>query len=321
MNTILERVNVFPASYLNRDIESQNGKLFHVYALELQDLYQAIETLGELNDINKQSGVVLDLIGENLRQRRNGLDDERYRIFLAIANVKRSAKGDIYTLNEVTSRIVAGFGNLFKINELCYDDGVRLLDGGAFLDATYPLSGSLKQPATFEVILLGSPNELEVIFEFNKAIFDIKAGGVRAIVSYRFEIKLSESLSFNRPSNVFDGSWNLNGFSYLSGDKVKIIPFEIALGNGAEPGGNLREPEFDDTGLQNEIIRKLVVITTDIEGNQFFEIKVRPAELVGLTVNEIALYNEDGGLMVLSSFQGKSKDIFTTFTFVLSEDI
>jgi hypothetical protein len=224
-------------------------------------------------------------------------------------------------LNEVTSRIVAGYGTLFKINELCYNDGVRLLDGGLFLDGTYPLSGSLKQPATFEVILVGSPSELEVVFEFNKAIFDIKAGGVRAIVSYRFDIKLSDSINFNRPSNVFDASWSLNGFSYLSGDKVKIIPFEIALGNGAEPGGNLRDPEFDDTGLQNELIRKLVVITTDIEGNQFFEIKIRPAELVGLTINEIALYNEDGGLMVLSSFPGKSKDIFTTFTFVLSEDI
>lgn len=321
LDQILDRVNVFPASYFNRDLNSQNGKMFQVYARELKDLYDAAESLRTINDLNTQSGIVLDLIGENLRQRRNGLDDDTYKIFLSIANAKRNAVGDIFTLNEVTNRIVAGYGSLFQILELCYQDGTRFLDGGSFLNGEYPLSGSLSQPATIEVILLGSPNELEVIFEFNKAIFDIKAGGIRAIVSYRFNIKLSSILTFNIPSGTLDSSVNLDAFWFLSGSKINLIPFEIALGNGAEPGGIMREPEFDDTSLQNEIVRKLVTITSDTSGNRFFTIEIKPAELIGQRVNEIALYNEDGGLMALSSFKGKDKDQFTTLTFAFEEDL
>lgn len=321
LESILDRVSVFPASYFNRDVESQNGKMFQVFARELKDLYDAADTLTFINDINKQSGVVLDLIGENLRQRRNGLDDDRYKIFLSIANAKRSSIGDIYTLNEVTNRIVAGYGSLFKIIELCYNEGVRYLDGSLLLNGEYPLSGSLSQPATLEVILIGLPEELEVIYEFNKAIFDIKAGGVKAIVSYRFNLPLSRMLTFSLPSGYLNANVSLDGFWKLSGKKVKLIPFEIALGNGAEPGGILRAPEFTDTVLQNEVFRKLAIITSDENENQIFSIIIKPAELIGQRINEIALYNEDGGLMALASFPGKDKDQFTTFTFAFEEDI
>ncbi|TGL06507.1 phage tail protein [Leptospira bouyouniensis] len=321
MTPVMEIIKNYPSSYLNQNEDSDTGKRWQIIAPEFQEINAAIETLYFLKDFSRQSGRILDLIGQNVRQKRNGLDDEKFKIFLSIANSKRQSKGDIYSLNEIGNRIVAGSGNLFEIRELCYLEGTRFLDGSILLNGEVPLSGSLKQPATIEIVLNGRINDLKVISEFNQAIADIRAGGVEAIISYRFEIYLSEMLKFNFRNIEFDGSWPLDGSSLFSGDRVEIIPFEIAVGTGAEPGGNLREPEFEDTGLQTEVLRKLCAIRRTSEGLQEFSMKIKTGEAIGDSINEIGIFRESGEPFALFSFPGKPKDGYINYEFVIREGL
>lgn len=321
MMPVMDIIKKYPSSFLNQNENSDTGKRWQIVAPEFEAIHSAIETLYFLKDFSRQSGVVLDLIGQNVRQKRNGLDDEKYKIFLSIANAKRDSKGDIYSLNEIGNRIVAGSGNLFEIKELCYLSGTRYLDGSFLFNGELPLSGSLKQPATIEIVLNGRINDLKVVSEFNQAIADIKAGGVEAIISYRFEIYLSEMLKFNIRNPDLDGSWSLDGSSLLSGERVEIVPFEIAIGTGAEPGGILREPAFEDTGLQSEVLRKLCVIRRTSEGLQEFSMKIKPGEAIGNSINEIGIFRESGELLALFSFPGKPKDGYINYEFVIREGI
>ena len=319
MINILDTISKYPPSYLNRDINSDTGKRWSILMPEFDEVNAALDSMYGLKDFSNKSGKMLDLIGQNLRQNRIGLDDEKYKIFLSIANSKRQSKGDIFSLNEIGNRIVASQGNLFEIRELCYLKGTRYLDGTYLLNGDIPLSGSLKQPATIEIVLNGRVNNLRVFTEFNKAMDEVRVGGVEAIISYRFEIYLSEMLKFNFRNTDFDGSWNLDGSTLLSGDNLELIPFEIAVGTGAEPGGILREPEFEDSGLQNEVLRKLCSIRRTAEGLQEFSLKIKPGEVIGDSINEIGIFRESGDPFALFSFPGKPKDRYINYEFVIKE--
>ncbi len=321
MISAVETISKYPVSYLNQKSDSDTGKRWLIVFPEYNELSEALDSMYELKDFSSKSGLVLDFIGQNLRQSRNGLDDEKYKIFLSIANSKRQSKGDLFSLNEIGNRIVAGQGNLFEIRELCYQSGTRFLDGTWLLNGDIPLSGSLKQPATIEIILNGRVESLKVISEFNQAMSEVRAGGVEAIISYRFEIYLSEMLHFNFRNTDLDGSWNLDGSTLLSGDVLELIPFEIAVGTGAEPGGNLRAPEFEDTGLQTEVLRKLCSIRRTSEGLQEFSMKIKPGEVIGDSINEIGIFRESGEPFALFSFSGKPKDRYINYEFVIREGL
>ncbi|MCE9500935.1 MAG: phage tail protein, partial [Leptospira sp.] len=95
---------------------------------------------------------------------------------------------------------------------------------------------------------------------------------------------------------------------------------EIAFGDGGLISGEPREPEESDTGLQNEILRKLVIIQENPDGSREFIGILKQAELVGNEINEIALFNEDGDLLFIRTFPTKQKDNLIIYDFVIKEE-
>lgn len=150
LNEILEK---YPSSIFTRDPDSTIAKKWEVELELLNEVRSVLESISGITDYRIQNGTVLDLIGKNLKQSRNGMDDFRYKIFLSIARQKRKSKGDIFSMNEIGSQILAGIGTLYEIKELCYGGIPMLLDATYTLNGEYPLSGNTKRPATIEVIL------------------------------------------------------------------------------------------------------------------------------------------------------------------------
>ncbi|EQA70369.1 hypothetical protein [Leptospira noguchii] len=322
MKSIDAILQKYPTSLFNRDPDSEIGRKWKADLELLNEVRTTLESIRGVSDYRIRNGAILDLIGKNLKQPRNGMDDFRYRIFLSIARQKQKSKGDIYSMNEIGSQILAGTGTLYEIQELCYSGAPMFLDGSLTLNGEYPLSGSSKRPATIRVIFSGSIDTVVVSPEFNKAIAQIRAGGVRSIINYRFETStLSGKLyGFALRSSMFDGTWPLNGFTILSGDKVGIQPYEIAFGTGGLISGIPRPPQDSDTGLQNEVFRKLAEIQNNPDGTRSFKTTIKQSELIGQSINELALFEEDGNLLFLKTFPSKPKDNLIVYDFVINEE-
>lgn len=245
MTSIEEILKKYPSSLFNQDPESEIGKKWKAELELLQETSSVLESISGITDYKNQSGAILDLIGKNLKQPRNGSDDFRYRIFLSIARQKRKSKGDIFSMNEIGSQILAGTGTLYEIQELCYGGAPMLLDGNLTFNGEYPLSGSTKRPATIRVIFKGSIDTVVVAPEFNQAIAQIRAGGVNSIISYRFETSTLDGRLYGSAlrASYLDGTWPLNGFTVFCEGNVKVLPYEIAFGIGGRNQGKPRIPQ------------------------------------------------------------------------------
>ncbi|MCG6167331.1 phage tail protein [Leptospira sp. FAT2] len=319
LDSVLQK---YPLSLFTRTPDSQIGKKWEVDLELLNEVRSVLDSIQSVADFRTQSGAVLDLIGKNLKQPRDGMDDFKYKIFLSIARQKRKSKGDIHSMNEIGSQILAGMGTLYEIKELCYGGEPMLLDALLTLNGEYPLSGSTKRPATIEVVFSGLVDSVVVAPEFNKAMAQIRAGGVKAIIRYRFEMSTLAGrlygVSLRTP--LLDGSWSMNGFTLLSGEKVRIRPYEIAFGTGGLTNGVPRAPQIGDLGLQNEAYRKLIDIRYDSEGNRFFQSTLKQGEAIGCNINEIGLFDEDGNLLYLKTFPSKEKDHLIVYDFIIKEE-
>ncbi|EMY78987.1 hypothetical protein LEP1GSC060_0787 [Leptospira weilii serovar Ranarum str. ICFT] len=225
-------------------------------------------------------------------------------------------------MNEIGSQILAGTGTLYEIQELCYGGLPMFLDGNSTFNGEYPLSGNTKRPATIRVIFTGSIDTVVVTPEFNQAMAQIRAGGVNSIISYRFETSTLDGRLYGSAlrTTSLDGAWSLDGSTILSGNNTRILPYEIAFGTGGTNLGEPRIPQPGDTGLGNEVFRKLVEIQTDPDGSRFFKTTVKQTELIGYGIDEIGLFDEDGGLLFLKTFPSKPKDNLILYEFVIKEE-
>jgi hypothetical protein len=309
-----------PTSWLNRDPNSNFGKYFNLYSKSSERLDEVLESFKDLFRPELQSGFNLDRLGQLVREPRQGLSDDRYRIFISIGIEKYLSNGSLYSLNQIGQRLVEGQGNLFEIKELCYNEEPQLLDGSLLLNGEWPLSGSQARPATIEIIFTGSPSKLNIYSEFNKAIKQVKAGGISSIINYRFELKYSEGVVTYNRSLLLDGEWFLDGATYLDGDKLVFAPEFIALGDGADLGSSIRVPEASDTTLQNEIIRKSITVN-QLQFPREFSIQIKPGEIVNSNINELGLFTSDGILLLAVSFPNKFKDSLSTLSFTIMEEI
>jgi len=82
----------------------------------------------------------------------------------------------------------------------------------------------------------------------------------------------------------------------------------IALGSGAEDS-NRKLISLDKTSseLRNEVIRKECV-SWQVDSNCIrYRIVLEESELVNTKINEAALYDTDGDLLVINVFKGKRK--------------
>lgn len=95
-------INRLPDNY-NKNENSINGKLYKIYARELEDIRRAFEDIKRYQDVDKAIDKTLDHIGKNVLQLRNTEDDELYRLFIKTKIIANLSKGDIETINQVAT--------------------------------------------------------------------------------------------------------------------------------------------------------------------------------------------------------------------------
>jgi hypothetical protein len=264
--------------------------------------------------IDRQSGVNLDNLGEILGVLRDGLDDERYRVFLKVGIQRLISRGDIFSINEIGKALGISPLRITENGDVLRLDGSWILDGSELLEYE-------EKPARFSFNRNQSVyDDVADVLEITTIIESVRAAGILADIYFNFDILSTQMLDYTQTfSGVLDGSWLLDGQLALCGCDDKVFtPNFIALGDGAEPGGNLRPPEPGDTGLQNEIVRKDVLSFNDENGIRTHQITLTATELDGFTINEIAIFRDSEPILI-GAFPGKDKDAVTRFTFNIKE--
>lgn len=82
----------------NRDEDSNIGKLFQITAGVYESAFSSLEGVKDLRDINNAHGVTLDQIGRNWGVKRDGLDDDLYRVLILVKIISLINGGDIDTV-------------------------------------------------------------------------------------------------------------------------------------------------------------------------------------------------------------------------------
>ena len=93
----------------------------------------------------------------------------------------------------------------------------------------------------------------------------------------------------------------------------------MAFGDGAKQGTDYRIPLPTDISLQNELLRQEVDgAELRSDGISVIYTCILPKEtLGGKSINEIALYDEEGDLVAIKSFSDKGKDSDMEMTFTI----
>lgn len=83
----------------------------------------------------------------------------------------------------------------------------------------------------------------------------------------------------------------------------------MAFGDGAQVGKDVLAPQPEDITLKNELLRKAVDQYEEISDTCYrYVCTLAKGDLVGKSINEIALYDADGDLVAIKSFLNKGKD-------------
>lgn len=83
----------------------------------------------------------------------------------------------------------------------------------------------------------------------------------------------------------------------------------IAIGDGAETDGVISEPLEEDVMLKNELLRREYASCEKISDTCYrYRMELGASELAGKSINEAALYDEEGDLLAIRVFTGKLKD-------------
>lgn len=88
---------------LNKNPNSNIGKIFQVFAQEYKDINDTLLTMQEWTDLNKAEGKVLDAIGDEYNQRRGTADDERYRMLIRAKRARNKVDGTINNIIDALS--------------------------------------------------------------------------------------------------------------------------------------------------------------------------------------------------------------------------
>ncbi len=179
-----------PDSIYDVRLSSNNAKIWSIFATKMDEVEEVFHDLRLIDEITLGEGVLLDLIGEIVRENRQGHDDETYKVYLMIALKKWFSSGSIEDMNDIIRSILGD--DFIKINELTPDNESSLLvdtrvnfNGSWYLDGSVFLSG--QYPA-------GDPRE-----------------------------KMSPHVTY------LDGSWYLDGGFYLSGTIFQPAFIEVVI--------------------------------------------------------------------------------------------
>lgn len=94
----LEKMLTELTTAYSRDKDSNIGKLFQVTAGVYESAYSSLEQAKSIRDINNAKGYTLDQIGRNWGVKRDGLEDDLYRILILVKVISLINGGDIDTV-------------------------------------------------------------------------------------------------------------------------------------------------------------------------------------------------------------------------------
>lgn len=159
--------NLLPESILTKSPDSTNAKMWHLFSSQMDELESVLESIRLVREIDSMEGKVLDLIGEIVRENRDGKDDATYRIYLAIAIRRAQNDCSIENLNDIIRLILGSYYIGIIDHSSWVNHGETLfLDGTWYLDGGYLLSGSSFQFAHFEIrIKVDSSPSLKIYLE------------------------------------------------------------------------------------------------------------------------------------------------------------
>ena len=197
----LELINKLPDSIYSIDQDSNNYKLWKLFAGQMDELDELFSVIRLVSDVRNNSGATLDLLGKILRSTRRGWGDQEYMKHLLVAIRKYQCDGSIEDLNEICTILLDDdFRYIRDLNEPDYIGGMYLggsfyldgdsylcgynenpdavfLDAGLYLDGSWYLSSDICQPRFFEVVVSSlSSNTLLLISEIIKSC---KGGGIK----------------------------------------------------------------------------------------------------------------------------------------------
>lgn len=208
-----ELINLLPDSIMSPATGGGHAELWEIFAEQMDEVDQALEGLRLARDVFSQGGVILDLVGEILREPRLEKDDPAYRIYLLVALQKLLCSGSIPSLQNVLRAILGddfiGVYDLTPLNRdaIYHDDRIHTdgthyldgsfylsglpadgdidaapyvtyLDGSIYLDGGCFLSGDIIQPGFFE-IRVKSTTAPEMKEYIDRIIRYIKGGGIK----------------------------------------------------------------------------------------------------------------------------------------------
>ena len=278
-------LSYFTKGSFNQDQSSNIGKLWQIIGDQVDLLETQITTLKSILYIQTTSGANLDKIGNLLNQiRTSGETDNEYRLDLLTAIIQEVATATIPDLVTL-GKIVAGNNNeaAFRPFELYLLPAIsKVLDALWVLDATIPLSPALKKYASVDCRIEGSIDSLKIPIKVAASIGKIRGAGIGTYFTMVFKTLVSIMMRY-------------------SGDIG--APLEIALGDGAT-----RIPQPGDTGLQHEVYRK--VINQQILPNNVWDyyIIIPTTDLNSNIINEQALFDVSGNMIVKYTFDGIEKN-------------
>lgn len=180
--------DLIPESVMKKNKESNNYRLWKIFSSEMDNLDEILSSLLNIRDFTKQNGVILDLIGELLWEKRNGKSDPQYQIYLMMAIQKLLCDGSIDNLNDVMRsvagnyfiglcEIYSGIESTITENSELYLSNQVWLDDSQYLDGSYFLSGDIYQGAGFEILLRNTTPENIITFT-NVIMQHLKGAGI-----------------------------------------------------------------------------------------------------------------------------------------------
>lgn len=205
----LDLLEKLPDSIFATNPGSNNYKLWKLFSFFIDELDEVFLSLKLMTDVATGSGVVLDLIGKILRQKRQGWGDDKYIKYLFVAIRKFQCSGSIPDLNEICRLLIEN--EFYYIRDMNYpeledafwlDGSIYLggdeflsgetnnpdavyLNGEEYLDGSFYLSGDICQPRFFEVVLSNTLSSDTLDF-INEIIHSCKGGGIK------YRIRLEE---------------------------------------------------------------------------------------------------------------------------------
>lgn len=123
------------SDYFNKEPGGNIGKFLTIASIQFQDVKQTLDTIRLYRSIDDAKGLTLDLIGENLNQKRGALSDEMYRVLLKTKIKRNLSDGSVEHLLSIITDILAIPPQQVELVEKQTAIAVRFEDYGALGNA------------------------------------------------------------------------------------------------------------------------------------------------------------------------------------------